>query len=397
MSAKLALVTGSKPEPIYRKVSDVLWLHTGNKTYYVRKTFRRLRIPDLFESTRESTIAKAKSKADQLIADHQAKYLGMGSDSLARRKGTPISQVIDEVLAFVTTKRRARTQVQHQIYFSELKAEWGTWDINRLTIPVWERWLVEFRKKKIIQARDKKRKPREKFYDYVKDMNIALNYAYQRKYTTHLIRLPNPDSQIGKRPGRVYTGEEVAALWSHMSDDLKDQFALCFECFMRLREALYLTWDRVDLKTGVVTLRSQDVKTGSKTGKGRSFRLSPRALERLRARRVRVPGPLVFPSSTSGEQSVDSNKTAWRNAKKKAGIKGRARWHDLRHSAISIALLDSLADPVLVSEYAGVSLRTIQQVYLHSTHEKTASVANSVKINISRKCEKSVKRKSSHE
>lgn len=44
------------------------------------------------------------------------------------------------------------------------------------------------------------------------------------------------------------------------------------------------------------------------------------------------------------------------------------------------ALLDAKADPVQVSEYAGVSLRTIQRVYLHSTSEKTKSVAHALSV-----------------
>jgi integrase len=209
-------------------------------------------------------------------------------------------------------------------------------------------------------------------------MNIILRYAYKQRQATHLVSLPNPDAKANA--GRVFTAEEISKLWEAMNDDTRDQFVLCLECFMRLREALYLTWDRVDLISGVVTLRPEDVKTGTKTGKGRSFRLSDHAFERLKARRKRIDSPFVFPSPTDPAKPMHQNKTAWILAKETAGIKGRARWHDLRHSALTIALLDAKMDPILVSEYAGVSLRTIQAVYLHSTHDKTASVAGAVKI-----------------
>ena len=62
---------------------------------------------------------------------------------------------------------------------------------------------------------------------------------------------------------------------------------------------IFLTWDRIDLETGKLTLRAEDVKTGSKTGKGRVFFVSPNALERIRARRKRdkTESPYVFLST----------------------------------------------------------------------------------------------------
>lgn len=368
MRPELKVVKGQEKK--FVKVSDNLFLHTLTGVYYVRKTFRRYRIPDLFESTREEKITKAKAKAQQLITEHMTRYLAGDASPIARRRGTTVSKVIDEILETVTPTRRKGTQQNHRDYLGELAKEWGRWDIGRITLAAWSNWLPGFR------ARKKKRKT---FADYAKNMNLVLRYAYRQRYVSHLLVLPNPDSGHQKA-GRVFTKEEISRLWNVMNEDTRDQFALCFECFMRLREALYLTWDRVNLETGVITLRPEDVKTGSKTGKGRSFIASPNALERLRARRQRVGGPFVFPSPTDPLKPMHSNKKAWLTAKENAKVKGRARWHDLRHSALSIALLDSRAEPVLVSEYAGVSLRTIQRVYLHSTHEKTAAVAGAVKI-----------------
>jgi integrase len=366
---KLSLV--GAPQKRFVRVSDDLWLNNQSGYYYVRKTFKRLRIPPLFETTKETTLGKAKSKAAQLVTEHMNKYLGgQGPDLLARRTGKPAGEIIDEILATVTPTKRTGTQANHKIYLGELKHEWGQWDITRITLPAWQTWLTDFRK----------RKKRRTFGDYQKHMNLLLRYAYRQRYVTHLLTLPSPDP-IRSETGTVLTKKEIKALWKVMNEETRDQFVLCFECFMRLREALYLTWDRIDLKTGVVTLRAQDVKTGSKTGKGRSFRLSASALTRMRARRKRIKGsPFVFPSPDNPQRPVHQNKTAWRFAKKEAKITRRIRWHDLRHTALSTALLDSKVDPVLVSEYAGVSVRTIQQVYLHSTHEKTAKVAGSVRI-----------------
>lgn len=365
MRPSLKLASSEKPR--FVSIESGLVLNTESGVFYVRKTFRRYRIPDLFESTRETKIQKARARRDQLVADHLAKYLKGDQSGLSRKSGRTVASIIDEVLETVTPGTRKRTQENHRFYLGELRKEWGRWDISRIDLSAWSIWIKDFRT----------RKSRKTFFDYQKNMNLVLHYAYDQRYVSHRVELPNPDTH--KPAWRLYTDAEISALWRVMNEETRDEFSLCFECFMRLREALYLTWDRVDLKTGVVTLRPEDVKTGSKTGKGRAFIVSALALARLRARRKRIEGPWVFPRP-DGKAPVHSNKTAWRQAKKLAGITGKARWHDLRHSALSKALLDSGADIVRVSEYSGVSIKTLQRVYLHSTPQKTEAVSRAVRI-----------------
>jgi integrase len=358
----------SVPQKRFVRVAPYVFLNTETGVYYVRKSFHRHRIPELFETTRETKLGRAKAKADELIQAHLDHYLSGKTGLASKRAGTPIAEVIDEVLRVVTPGKRRRTQENHRLYLNELKREWGSWDVNRIKLEAWNSWLAEFRT----------RKNRTTYVDYAKNMNLVLRYAYKQRLATHLVTIPNPDPKANA--GRLFTADEIGRLWEAMNEDTRDQFVLSFECLMRLREGLYLTWDRVDLELGVITLGIDDVKTGTKTGKGRSFRMSDRALARMKARRLRVPGPLVFPSPTNPAKPMHQNKTAWQLAKKKAGIKGRARWHDLRHTALTVALLDAKMDPLLVSEYAGVSVRTIQAVYLHATHDKTAAVAGAVRI-----------------
>lgn len=347
----------------FTKAADNLWLYSESGVFYARKSFKKLKLPDLFESTGEVQIRKAKAKLPEMIRSH------VDHHSAVKKGEKKLPGVAAEILETVTPTRRKGTQENHKIYLTELSHEWNSWVVNEITLAAWANWLTGFRR----------RKKRKTFADYQKTMNMILRYAYKQRYCSHLLTLPNPDKR-GARPGRVYTQEEITSLWGAMSEETRDQFVLCFECFMRLREALHLTWDRLDLESGVLTLRPEDVKTGSKTGKGRSFKLSPHALERLRSRRLRVRSEFVFPSPGNPSQPIEQNKAAWCNAKRKAGVVGRARWHDLRHTALTVSLLERRMDVVLVSEYAGVSIRTLQRVYLHSTADKTASVAGSISV-----------------
>lgn len=354
-----------KPKRFIR-VTETLRLNTETGFYYVRKSFKRDRIPELFATTKETTKGAALRHVDKMIEDHRKKYLS-GAVVTGRHAAT-VGDIVEQLLAGHTPTKRKSTQAQHRIYLNELRREIGRYPIESVTLEMWVRWLEGF----------KRRKSRETFFDYGKAINIILNYAYKTRQSTHLVTIPNPDA-LRVTQFRVYTDKEITALYGAMDEEMRTQFVLSYECMMRLREMLRLTWDRVDLKTGIITLRAEDVKTGTKTGKGRAFVMSPSALERLGARKRR--GPWVFPSP-KGKGPIDRNQTAWRTAKRKSGIDNpkQARWHDLRHTAITKALLVAEAPIVKVSEYAGVSVRTIQRVYLHSTAEQTASVSHAVKV-----------------
>jgi hypothetical protein len=60
----------------FEKVEPGLLRHTSTGVFYVRKTFRHLRIPDLFESLRETKISAARREAQRRIESHKTRYLG---------------------------------------------------------------------------------------------------------------------------------------------------------------------------------------------------------------------------------------------------------------------------------------------------------------------------------
>lgn len=367
-----------KPQRFEAVKGADLSLNLESGIYYVVKKFQHLRYPMLFKSTKETDLKRARRAATQMISEHIATH-ALGLDG-SRTK--TVQNVIDEIERTESPGLRTGTQENRTMYFAELGKELGHLPIDRVTLAVWTRWLASFRA----------RKGRKTFWDYAKHMNILIRYAYEQKWVSHLITFPNPDPK--KVTGTVMSPQNIRELWSVMGDDTRDQLVLAYENCMRLREVLYLTWDRVDLETGEITLRPEDVKTGSKTGKGRTFMASEHALERLRARFEKEKlkynpawgGTLtwVFPSPT-GKGPVDWNATAWKKAKAKAlkinpAFPHWARWHDLRHSSLSHLLLDKKMNPLLVSEFAGVSMQTIQRVYLHSTAEKTKSVSRAISI-----------------
>lgn len=339
---------------------------------YYRETFKGLGFPTLFKPTGETTIGRAKTAAKLMSMEWVRRYGGTQKGSAGRKAGiVTVQEVIQDVLTRYTPKQRPATRLKHDQFFREIGDHFGRYDISSITAREVEGWIRDL----------KRTKKRKTFADYIKHWNLLTRWAYNERHSSHLVRFKNPNVETSK-PGRVYTSEEIKSLWKVMNEETRDQFVLCYECMMRLREALYLTWDRLDLKTGKVTLRAQDVKTGSKTKKGREFILSPHALERMRARAKRMNPciPWVFPSPNNVLKPVESIKTAWKSAKDNARIQGLGTWHHLRHSGLTKALLEVGVPPIQVSEYAGVSMQTIQRVYLHSRadHTKATSLALSV-------------------
>lgn len=375
----------------FKRAGENLLLNTHSGIYYAKKSFDRYKIPPLFASTGfgEKEKQKARARVLELIKEHLDRYLGPNRDVATRRKNAvSVGQVMDEYLQSSDFRElRTRTQANKVDFIAELREHWGRYHIEANFSELWAAWLPGFRtlkRQRRIAVTEKQNiknpRLRETFNDYAKTFNGVLTYARKKKYLNYFTPIPYLDKKKGQT-GRVYTDEEITRLWHAMSANMQDQYLLCFESMMRKREAICLPKDRFDSKTGVITLRPEDVKTGSKTGRGRAFKVSEDLKARLLARINSNPdSPYFFPSPKNPMKPVNDNKKAWKGAVRRARLEGRCRWHDLRHSAITKALIDAGANPVMVSQYAGVSIRTIENVYLHNEAEKTAAVANVVKV-----------------
>lgn len=279
-----------------------------------------------------------------------------------------ICDVTQEIMINVAPMRRKNTQVLYHLYLNEISSEIGNMDINEFSLSEYMLWIKGFKMRK---------SKRHTFNDYTKYINIIFRYAYLHKYATHLLTFPVTDGE--REPAwRVYSKEELTRIWKEANNVNFDlQFVLTFECFMRLREILSLSWDRVDFGNNTIILRKQDVKTGSKTKRGRVIPMSTLALELLKKRFETAESKFVFPS---GDTFVGSNQTVWENVKKRSRIFGRARFHDLRHTALSMAVLEHKVPLIHVSKVAGTSVRTLERVYLHADVSQLREVTQSLQI-----------------
>jgi integrase len=141
---------------------------------------------------------------------------------------------------------------------------------------------------------------------------------------------------------------------------------------MRQGELAALRWEDVDLtgKPSITVRHSADTRTKTrvsttKTGKERKIHIGPRTAEVLRAHRARQleermaastwadPG-LVFPNTRGKIRRRDTVMRSLRRFLHEAGLPADVRFHDLRHTAGTLALRQ------------GVPLHTVSRMLGHS-------------------------------
>ena len=125
---------------------------------------------------------------------------------------------------------------------------------------------------------------------------------------------------------RILSPEEYEQLLSHCPPHTANVIKMAYFSAMRQGEILNLTWDRIDLKVGVVRLRPEDTKTNE----GRTIPLYREVLDMLRAMPRSINGR-VF---TMEGVPIGEIKRSFASACKKAGIMD-FKFHDLRRTSIN--------------------------------------------------------------
>jgi integrase len=141
---------------------------------------------------------------------------------------------------------------------------------------------------------------------------------------------------------------------------------------MRQGELAALRWDDVDLagKPSITVRRSADTRTKTrvsttKTGKERKIHIGPRTVEVLKAHRAGqreermaaaswADAGLVFPNTKGKIRRRDSVMRSLRRFLEEAGLPVDVRFHDLRHTAGTLALRQ------------GVPLHTVSRMLGHA-------------------------------
>ena len=150
---------------------------------------------------------------------------------------------------------------------------------------------------------------------------------------------------------RVLTKEEEARLLEHANPLMARVIPFALETGLRLSQIVNLDWKQFKSKDHLIFVAKQ------KRQKARHIPVFKRALEAMGTPKL---SGQVFP--ILGDSQI---KQMWKRLKKKAGIQGRLRFHDLRHTCAS--RMAEVLTPVELRDFFGWSSVAVCDKYIHSS------------------------------
>lgn len=333
-----------------KPVERNIYLDTESGVYIIRK-FKKGKAP-LWHSTGERSIKAARSIKDQVIAD----WLGN------RDKGTRrlFSDLFYEAIRVKKTKSIKTYWSAEQTIRNHLKPwfETNCAFIDQLNEATWEKYII---------AQREINKTRQLKHDR-EILTFVLNLGRKKEWITKVFQLRKADTP--KEVGRYVFDKEIDALLRHApTENLKFQIRIAVKMGMRLNEILQLSWDRVDLKDGWVTLYAEHTKTKKK----RFIPIPDDLLPEFKRRSLDKDGIFIFPANGTNSKPVSKHQTAWDNCRTKAKVS--CRFHDLRHRAITDMLAAGVSETD-VSKITGVSPLVISRIYHHLRSDTLERVRN---------------------
>jgi integrase len=227
-------------------------------------------------------------------------------------------------------------------------------------------------------------------------LTFANHTKYFQAFTTYLVLkkiLPakpliwNPDPDPSE--DEEEDGEGIA-IPDAVILDMISRTTGAFRCFitmkalhgMRSSEITQLLKRRIDLTSGIIRLRAKDVKTGSKTKKGRIVPLHADAIPALKAQMDRSgDSPYLFPNQRDDSRPMD--KTGfygqWADLRIAVGMPTITP-HDLRHSYATKVFSNPNVNPVLACKALGMSMQTAERVYIHFDENHLSMVSANFRL-----------------
>jgi integrase/recombinase XerD len=146
---------------------------------------------------------------------------------------------------------------------------------------------------------------------------------------------------------RYLSHEEETSLLLHSTPAVQSATAFAIDTGLRREEQFGLTWDKIDLQVGEITLDGN-----TKSGKQRRVPLLPRAAQILAQLPRHVRSKYVF-CHANGDRYVNMEK-GLKAARRRAGLRA-LRWHDLRRTCGCRLLQDYGMSMEAVKEWLGHS------------------------------------------
>lgn len=154
-------------------------------------------------------------------------------------------------------------------------------------------------------------------------LNIAIRRGLLSANPASRVPMPNPNNERD----RVLSAEEWSKLYRAAKPHLRPVMLVAYQLGQRFSEITGLTWDRVDLKRGFITLRAIDTKTRAP----RQVPMTP-DVRMLFQRLAKVRSLVTRHVFLYKQRPLKRISRSFKTALKDAGIMD-FRFHDLRHCA----------------------------------------------------------------
>jgi integrase len=161
-------------------------------------------------------------------------------------------------------------------------------------------------------------------------LNVAIRRGLLQSNPASKVPMPNPQNERD----RVLSDEEWSRLFQAAKLHLRPVLLTAYQLGQRFSEIVGLTWDRVDVKRGFITLRSLDTKTKT----ARQVPLTPdvkvilQRLAKVRSLTTATTEAVTRHVFTYEGRPLRRVSRSFKTALKDAGITD-FRFHDLRHCA----------------------------------------------------------------
>ena len=321
----------------------------------------------LYAKTRKEVSAKLRNA----LADRDA---GLASDS----EGLTIEKYMDRWLESQRDRVRSGTFKPYEaIIRLHIKPTLGKIQLDKLNALQ----LEELYRQKLRDGLSARR---------VRYIHVTIRKSLKDAVRLQLLSRNVADSATPPKPVRteitpLTQGQMRTLLDAARGDKLECLYVLACTTGMRQGELIGLQWKDIDFDAGTLRVNRSvydGITSPPKTKAGnRTIRLSKLAIAALRRHRIESAkhriSEWVFPNSkgaTIGHQNLHNR--SWKPLLKKAGLPHSTRFHDLRHSCISLLLARGVPIKV-VSEMAGhADVAITLSVYGHVLPDQQGACAD---------------------
>lgn len=359
-----------------KKYSDLKSVE-GHKNYYRSEKSGIIYYKDALIgkfSTKEITIQRAKKAVDikrQQVLEN--KTIVQANRKYKKITNPMIKDIWDEILKDKTEIMSKGTMMTYNTSWKLMKDFFGdkfVFDLNDKTLSDFKYWYIKNHKDRLVERT-------------IIHLKLLINYSFENNHLKEMPKMKVLDDLVefvdiksNRKPHeRVYSFKEIEEIIKNSKKSSSQEYinvrtnlimSLAINTGMRKNEILRLKWAHIDYKDSWINIVS------TKNSNWRKFPLTGdlRSLFIEQEKFSKNISEFIFPMPSEPTRPISPQilDKSWNAVKKLSGIKGVAKFHDLRRTCVT-RLLDDGFTSDQVSKMLGHSIKEIHQTYYKMTNK----------------------------